>query len=248
MGNFQQIYFASKEIKKTTQLVVFLFFSINAFSQENTSINEVLNGFWQINKNQEFILICNDGKEYYYKKNNNIESINYTSYLFYKKNLPFQHLNQNNYSRGFMEKDRLFDFIDEEEVVKVVFFKEKNIIFDSLKIYTSVFLKFFKIDFNSIEIVESKQYPNINYYDRVRSPSKELLNFFKKIAPEKIKKISCKKSNIYFSTNVDNPAKMYLIKGDEVILIKEKDQWIKIRYYGKKPIEGWIKKSDINNP
>lgn len=51
------------------------------------------------------------------------------------------------------------------------------------------------------------------------------------------------KTIIYSSPN--SPTKMYLLKGDEVEIIKEKDEWLKIRYYGKKTIEGWIKKSDV---
>lgn len=38
---------------------------------------------------------------------------------------------------------------------------------------------------------------------------------------------------------------MYLVKGDEVEIVKEKGKFLKIYYYGKKTIEGWIKKSDI---
>lgn len=52
-----------------------------------------------------------------------------------------------------------------------------------------------------------------------------------------------KKTIIYSSQNT--PTKMYLLKGDEVEIIEEKDDWLKIRYYGKKTIEGWIKKSDV---
>jgi len=41
------------------------------------------------------------------------------------------------------------------------------------------------------------------------------------------------------------PTKMYLIKGDIVEIIKESGSWLNIKYYGKKTIEGWIKKSDV---
>jgi hypothetical protein len=52
-----------------------------------------------------------------------------------------------------------------------------------------------------------------------------------------------RKSYIYLKPN--NISNMYLIKGDEVEIIEEKENWLKIRYYGKKTIEGWIKKSDV---
>jgi SH3-like domain-containing protein len=39
---------------------------------------------------------------------------------------------------------------------------------------------------------------------------------------------------------------MYLIKGDEVKILDEKDDWLKIRYYAKtKTIDGWIMRSDV---
>ena len=40
-------------------------------------------------------------------------------------------------------------------------------------------------------------------------------------------------------------SKNYLKKGDEVEVLEEKNIWLKIRFYGSKIIEGWIKKSDI---
>jgi len=38
---------------------------------------------------------------------------------------------------------------------------------------------------------------------------------------------------------------MYLLKGDVVEILQEKDDWLQIRYYGNKTIEDWIKKSDV---
>lgn len=247
MGSFQKIHFAFRKINTFTQFVIFLLSPIYCFSQEN-SISEILNGIWRINKNQEFALIYNNGKEYYYTNNITLDSKSYTSYLFLKKNLP-QQVNQNKrfYSKDFMEKDRVFDFVDEAETVNVVFFKEKNFT-DSIKIYTSVFLKFFKNNHDLIEIVEPKQYPNINYYERVIQPTKEVLSFLKKITPERFKKIANRKSYIYSSANDNSKTGMYLIRGDEIVIVKDKLQWVKIRYYGNKTIEGWIKKSDIENP
>ncbi|MDI9866835.1 SH3 domain-containing protein [Flectobacillus sp. DC10W] len=52
------------------------------------------------------------------------------------------------------------------------------------------------------------------------------------------------KTFIYSSSKV--PTKMYLIKGDEVEVLEEQGEWLKIRYYGKKTIEGWIKRSDVD--
>lgn len=59
-----------------------------------------------------------------------------------------------------------------------------------------------------------------------------------------MKSIHSIKASIYSTPN--KATKMYLVKGDEVEILAEKGQWLKIRYYGAKTIEGWIKKSDIN--
>jgi hypothetical protein len=56
-------------------------------------------------------------------------------------------------------------------------------------------------------------------------------------------KIKELKTNIHSSLN--KPTKMYLIKNDEVEIVEEKGDWVKIRYYGKNVVEGWIKKSDV---
>jgi hypothetical protein len=56
-------------------------------------------------------------------------------------------------------------------------------------------------------------------------------------------KIKGLKTIIHLSPN--KSTKMYLIKDDEVEIIEEKDDWLKVRYYGKKVVEGWIKKSDV---
>lgn len=43
-------------------------------------------------------------------------------------------------------------------------------------------------------------------------------------------------------------SKIYLIKGDKVEVLEDKKEWYKIRYYGAKITEGWIKKSDVEEP
>lgn len=55
--------------------------------------------------------------------------------------------------------------------------------------------------------------------------------------------ISSTKTYIYSKPNI--PTKMYLVKGNEVEVLEQKGNWIRIRYYGKKTIEGWVKKEDV---
>ncbi|WP_337045419.1 hypothetical protein [Emticicia sp. 17c] len=78
---------------------------------------------------------------------------------------------------------------------------------------------------------------------RIIEPPKPIQDFIKYLRRDKLKKIVSTKSDIY--NNLRISTKMYLIKEDEGEILEEKNDWLKIRYYGKKTIEGWIKKSDV---
>jgi hypothetical protein len=56
------------------------------------------------------------------------------------------------------------------------------------------------------------------------------------------KEISSAKVPIY--SEPEKPTRMYLIKGDVVTVLEEKNGWLKIEYEGKKLVTGWIKKGD----
>jgi hypothetical protein len=56
------------------------------------------------------------------------------------------------------------------------------------------------------------------------------------------KEISSAKAPIY--SEPEKPTKMYLIKGDVVTVLEEKNGWLKVEYEGKKLVTGWIKKGD----
>ena len=56
-------------------------------------------------------------------------------------------------------------------------------------------------------------------------------------------KVTQLKAFIYTIPN--QQSKMYLLKGDEVEILETQDDWLKIRYYGSKTIEGWIRKTDV---
>ncbi len=62
----------------------------------------------------------------------------------------------------------------------------------------------------------------------------------------KEKKVIVKKSSIYPNADSPEPTKMYLIEGDVFVVLEEKNDRIKIRYFGKKKVEGWIKKNEAN--
>jgi hypothetical protein len=50
-----------------------------------------------------------------------------------------------------------------------------------------------------------------------------------------------------YSLPVDSgKTKMYLLKGDMIMILGVKADWVKIEYIGKKIIEGWIRKSELS--
>ena len=57
------------------------------------------------------------------------------------------------------------------------------------------------------------------------------------------KEISSEKAIIHTYPGI--PTRMYLIKGDMVIVLEERDGWLRIEYEGKKVVRGWIKKQDV---
>lgn len=89
--------------------------------------------------------------------------------------------------------------------------------------------------------------PQIGYvYNLAKNVPREVMLEIQKINPDRYKTLKIKQSKIFNDKKI--VTKMYLLKGDIVEVVEEKDEWLKIRYYGKRMVEGWIKKSDVNNP
>ncbi len=101
---------------------------------------------------------------------------------------------------------------------------------DSLKTYLSYDLSLLKSNNNLFRVTGSNEDENEEWVVKWK-------------VTDKIKKIILTKSLLY--SHINQTTKMYLLKGDEVEILEEKDDWLKIRYYGKKTIEGWIKRSDV---
>ncbi len=101
---------------------------------------------------------------------------------------------------------------------------------DSLRNFYSFPLKSFKSSSNLFWVSGTTENPNEEWVVKWK-------------ITDKIKKIVLPKSTLY--SMIKQPTKMYLIKGDEVEILEEQDDLLRIRYYGKKTIEGWIKRSDV---
>lgn len=90
----------------------------------------------------------------------------------------------------------------------------------------------------------SKIQNNILKIEHENCQSKNEWKFMWRLVDEvKAKKVTSEKALLNSQPNT--PTKSFLIKGDRVETLEEKGEWLKIRYYGKKIIEGWIKKSDV---
>jgi hypothetical protein len=103
-----------------------------------------------------------------------------------------------------------------------------------------------------LNIYDNNTY-NVNYgkyvspttlvkFHRVITPPKFVQDFIIKLKKNVLKPLKTK-TNIYVSPN--SPSAKYLLKNNQVEILETKDIWIKIRYYGTKTIEGWIKKSAV---
>ena len=59
--------------------------------------------------------------------------------------------------------------------------------------------------------------------------------------------IQVQKQYLFNKPNKNSKTKMYLIKGDKVEILEEKDDWLYILYRGKKDIKAWIPKSAVED-
>jgi hypothetical protein len=76
-------------------------------------------------------------------------------------------------------------------------------------------------------------------------PQEESWNIKETIVDTKTTTILPKKQHLYKSPSIDAKTKMYLIKGDKVEVLEEKDNWLHILYKGKKEIKAWIPKHAV---
>jgi hypothetical protein len=67
-------------------------------------------------------------------------------------------------------------------------------------------------------------------------------NYLKEYLDIDVRVVVVPKSIIY--SEPDKPTKMYLIKGDIITVLEEKDGWLKIEYEGKKLVTGWMRKNN----
>ncbi|CAN1537561.1 hypothetical protein MCERE19_01613 [Spirosomataceae bacterium] len=110
-------------------------------------------------------------------------------------------------------------YLIKQEVYKYDGFER---IFVERRIYKDNYsIEFEKVSFDYLFHSIRENIPNPSFYETVKT----------------------KKAIIYDLRK--NKSKKYLVYGDEIEILKEEKDFFKFKYYGKKTIEGWIKKSDV---
>ena len=104
---------------------------------------------------------------------------------------------------------------------------------------------YFLFNFNGREYERHEQLTHLpNFIVVALLRNKKELQKVELFLNKKYAQIKTAKSFIYTSPNV--VSKMFLLKGDPLEVLEEKDDWLKIRYYAKtKTIDGWIMRSDV---
>lgn len=103
---------------------------------------------------------------------------------------------------------------------------------------------YFLFNFNGREYERHEQLTHLpNFIVVALLKNKKELQKVEMFLNVKYTQIKIAKSFIYSTPNAIT--KMFLLKGDPLEVLEQKDNWLRIRYYGKKTIEGWIKKEDV---
>lgn len=103
---------------------------------------------------------------------------------------------------------------------------------------------YFLFNFNGREYERHIQLQHLpNYVLLALLKNKKELQKVEQFLNKKYQQIKVAKSYIFNLSMLQTKA--FLIKGDPIEVLEQKGNWIRIRYYGKKTIEGWVKKEDV---
>ena len=234
-----------------------LIFSLNVIGQEIITFNQLLNGIWELKGDKSRNDIYFNNKQYSYYFKNGANPFKFNSYFYPKSQTyiePWEskrlYITYKTLSLDSVEFDKKVEFIENRAVVEIIDINKEIKKDELFRDYNSTLYEFFKEDKNQFLMWAPGESGRQWTFTRVLKPSKKVLDFYKKIAPERFAKINSAHTTI--NKPPFTPTKMYLIKGDEVEVLEKIEVkgvlWLNIRYYGNKTIEGWIKKSDVNTP
>jgi len=94
-----------------------------------------------------------------------------------------------------------------------------------------------------VEYMKIKRLPGTALKLLYNRGKKDNRDYIKEYLQIEVGEITSEKCVIYSEPGI--PTKMYLIRGDIVTIIGEKEDWLNIEYLGTKLVKGWIKKSDV---
>lgn len=240
-------------------IIIFLLTLFNTIYGQNKleTINDFLDGYaWKDATNDKSLMVFYKNNIYTFKtdsKDNVVSGpILYKSYRFSPRNIF-----SDNELGGFKITPIELDSLSDDKVLifsppvnsAEVFYVEDRIVYFKKKYYSNTMytLEFFQGNRNEI-ILNIGWRPvtsTIIYRERIITPPNSIQVFIKELKKDALIKIKSNKSFVYKVPNIIT--QIYLLKGDEVEILDQKNNWLKIRYYGKKTIEGWIKKEDVSN-
>jgi hypothetical protein len=124
--------------------------------------------------------------------------------------------------------------IYKNNTIKFSVLNSKSYLYDELFKKTNSYL----IKGDTLEVLEEK-----GFYLKIKYNN--IIGLIPRIDVEGYNTFRLTKTKIILYTSPNLPNKMYLLKGDDVELIDREGDWLKIRFRGKRVVEGWIKKSDV---
>ncbi|WP_337045479.1 SH3 domain-containing protein, partial [Emticicia sp. 17c] len=244
--------------------IFFLILCVSTFKtfSQKYLLNNLLQPIWQL-ENEKFedystFLIFSKNEIYRFELNGNKlhkpNSYYYATYFFLSDStfdiLSAKELKDQELADFFNEKknkdllltNTTLDFSKEDKMVYLVYLLRENGKYGVAHLYSYQFYS--TTTFNQYGYGWTPGQPQIGYiYNLANNIPKEVMLEVQKINPFRYKTLDVKQAKIFNDKRI--ATKMYLLKDDIVEVLEEKNDWLKIRYYGKKTVEGWIKKSDV---
>ena len=252
-------------MKKIYLMLFSIILASTSFGQNPTSTNEILGSLFELdraylNKNLEssrYLLVKHNMISYidYYPTKNNFQNqIHFENFMYlpdsvftiFSDSITDNELvlffnNEQNY-KTLLASDLEINLSKGLNTFEALHFDVTKGKISSAHIWTYQFYN--KYMFSQYGFGWTPGQPQTGYiYNLAINVPKEIMREVKKINPNKYLEINTDKSIIYDNQLVKT--KMYFLKGDIVELLETNSNWLLVRYYGKKTIEGWIKKSDV---
>ncbi len=103
---------------------------------------------------------------------------------------------------------------------------------------------------NAMTVLEKRSYLPYTAYHQLKEQEKkdnrDYITKFNILNKLKKAKVTVDKTYFYNDTNENTKRKAFVVKGDQVIIDKINEDWVKVAYEGEKvTTEGWLKRSDV---